>query len=91
MINNPQISDCSIKTQDEELFHLHKGLLITSFKDMASVEKFLKKVDGELCKQDLEDLVFKLYQGYGEINEKLRAKYDITAFDSQEDFEEGLR
>lgn len=50
MVNNKELSDCSIQTYDEEEFYLHKGLLKTSFKDQESVDAFLEKADKQFDK-----------------------------------------
>lgn len=70
---------------------MHKGLLVGCFKDLEAVDTFLGKANKMFEMHELEDLVFKVYQGFGEINHKIREDYEIRIFDCQEEFEDNLK
>ena len=52
-------------TDKNEVFYLHRGLLINGLRNESRINDFLQKVDGNLSSKDLEELVDKIYKGYG--------------------------
>lgn len=60
------------------MFYLHRGLLINGLRNESKINEFLQKVDGCLAHKDLEELVNKIYRGYGILSEEYKQKYGLT-------------
>ena len=50
------------------------------------IGKFLENVDGRVSGAEMEEIVGKVYRGYGVLREELREKFDISICWTQEDY-----
>jgi hypothetical protein len=64
-VNNKKYSDVSILTNESEKFYMHKGLLAHGLRNDEAMNGFLSKIDGKVSKIELDDIVRKLYRGFG--------------------------
>lgn len=85
-INQVKLSDARVTTNTNEMFYLHRGLLINGLRNESKMNEFLQKVDGCLAQKDLEELVNKIYRGHGILNEEQKQKYGLSLPQTQEDF-----
>jgi hypothetical protein len=71
---------------DNEKFYLHRGLLANAIKNDREIQNFLEKIDGRCEKDHLENLMRKIYKGYGAIKEEDKRMYEVKIPDSLEDY-----
>lgn len=55
----------SILTTESETFYMHKGLLANGLRNDDAMNGFLSKINGKVSKIELDDIVRKLYRGFG--------------------------
>ncbi len=53
IVNDKKFSDVNVKTKSDEVFYLHRGLLMNGIKSEDLMDKFIEKIDGNLEKSEL--------------------------------------
>ena len=50
IVNDKKFSDVNVKTKSDEVFYLHRGLLMNGIKSEDLMDKLIQKIDGNLEK-----------------------------------------
>ena len=66
-VNNSEISDVTLSTNDNKPFYCHRGFIRNLFQSEEKMDAFLESLEGMKTKEELTNMMKQLYQGYGSV------------------------